>query len=246
MKLIAHRGGSFGKENSLDTMIAAAKMGADAVECDIRKTKDGVFVIYHDEDLTRLAGVETKVSTTTYGEMKAILGKNGQSFITFDELVKGYKEKTPILLHIKLTEYDESFAKYIVDSKLPIIAGVLSIDMLNCFSSILPPERILAFLPKPEDAKEYYEKGAGIVRLWEQWLNRIIPSDIKVIYPNAKVFIMACDLENEPEDGVELENMNGSETSLEKCADLGADGVLLNNIAMALDWVKYRERKGLL
>ena len=31
MKLIAHRGGSFGKENSLETMIGAAKMGADGV-----------------------------------------------------------------------------------------------------------------------------------------------------------------------------------------------------------------------
>ena len=28
MKLIAHRGGSFGKENSLETMIKAAQIGA--------------------------------------------------------------------------------------------------------------------------------------------------------------------------------------------------------------------------
>lgn len=32
MKLIAHRGGSVGSENSLATIIKSAKLGADAVE----------------------------------------------------------------------------------------------------------------------------------------------------------------------------------------------------------------------
>ena len=40
MKLIAHRGGSFGKENSLETMITAAKMGADAVEFDYQNAQN--------------------------------------------------------------------------------------------------------------------------------------------------------------------------------------------------------------
>ena len=77
MKLIAHRGGSFGKENSLETFIQAAKMGADAIECDIRRTKDGVLVIYHDESLGRLAGVDQKVSQTTFADMKMLLAKEG-------------------------------------------------------------------------------------------------------------------------------------------------------------------------
>ena len=236
MQLIAHRGGSFGKENSLETMLSAARSGADAVECDIRKTKDGVYVIFHDDTLSRLAGNTNKVSEVTAEEMKKYLEGNGQKLLTFEELKKGYNDKTPILLHIKITEFDEPFAKYISNSGLPIIAGVMSIPMLKCFSRFLPKERILAFLPNEKDALEYYEGGAGIIRLWEQWLNRVTPADIKKICPNSKVFIMACNLTCEPFNEMSLASMDGSEESLEKCQNYGADGVLLNNIDMALNW----------
>ncbi len=59
MKFIAHRGASKEKlENTIDSLILAAEMGAYAAECDIRKTSDGVFVLFHDTDLKRLTGVE--------------------------------------------------------------------------------------------------------------------------------------------------------------------------------------------
>ena len=236
MQLIAHRGGSFGKENSLETMLSAAHSGADAVECDIRKTKDGVLVIFHDDTLTRLAGNTMKVSEVTAEQMRKYLEVNGQKLLTFEELKNGYTEDTPILLHIKLTDFDEEFAEYVSNSGLPIIAGVMSIPMLSCFSKFLPKERILAFLPNEKDALEYYEGGAGIIRLWEQWLNRVTPADIKQICPNSKVYIMSCDLKREPFNEMSLASMDGSEESLEKCLNYGADGVLLNNIDMALNW----------
>ena len=62
MKIIAHRGGKIGKENSLETLTIAARMDTYAVECDIRRTKDGVYVIYHDDNLSRLAGYDATVS----------------------------------------------------------------------------------------------------------------------------------------------------------------------------------------
>ena len=54
--------------------------------------------------------------------------------------------------------------------------------------------------------------------------------------PDAMIYIMACDLECEPWKGITLESMDGRKESLDKCFDLGADGVLLNNIEMALEW----------
>ena len=239
MEIIAHRGGSFGKENSLETIIASARMGAYAVECDIRKTSDGVYVIYHDDDLSRLAGVPSKVSSSTYSKMQEYHEKNGLKVLTFEELKNGYKEKTPILLHVKLTDYDMDFAKYVCESGLPIIVGVMSIDMLKCFAAFLPPERILAFLPDYDMAEEFYLNGAGIIRLWEQWLIKVTPSDIKKICPKAKVFIMACNLPfGAKSEDITLETMNGSIPSLEKCKELGADAVLLNDIDMAFEWKK--------
>lgn len=238
MKLIAHRGGSLGKENSFETFLASARMGADMVECDIRRTKDGVLVIYHDPSLERLAGYPVTVDQVTLEEMQEMHAAKGLEVLTFDRLAAEYKEQTPILLHIKLLDYDEAFAKHVVDSGLPIIPGIMSLDMLRCFTSYLPPERILAFIPQPEMAKEFYDNGVGIIRLWEQWLEDITPADVKAMCPDAQVFIMACNLKRGEDQHIPLETMDGSRESLEKCLALGADGVLLNRIEMALEWRK--------
>ena len=61
-----HRGDMvYYPENSIEGYISAVKMGADMIEIDPRLTKDGVFVIIHDETLNR---------TTNFAEMA---GKNG-------------------------------------------------------------------------------------------------------------------------------------------------------------------------
>lgn len=240
MKLIAHRGGSLGKENSFETFLASACMGADMVECDIRRTKDGVLVIYHDNSLERLAGYPVSVCDVTLEEMQRMHEAKGLQVLTFDRLAAEYKEKTPILLHVKLTDYDEDFAKHVVDSGLPVVPGLVSLDMLKCFAPLLPPERILAFIPKPEMAKDFYDHGAGIIRLWEQWLVKITPADVKAMCPEAQVFIMACNLKMGEDKEIPLETMDGSLESLEKCLSLGADGVLLNDIEMALAWRKNK------
>lgn len=74
MKLIAHRGGRRGAENSIDALIHAARLGADAVECDLRRTRDGVPVIFHDDTLFRLTGNPAAVSELGAG------GNEGPSF----------------------------------------------------------------------------------------------------------------------------------------------------------------------
>ncbi len=236
MKLIAHRGGSFGLENSLEAILTAACMGADAIECDIRRTKDGELVIYHDSNLSRLTGQDIEVCDMTYHEMQDVLQQFGQQPLTFTQLMEGYHAHAPILLHIKLDGYDESFARTVVNSGLPLIVGVVSQEMLQCFSALLPRQNILAFLPSPGDVDTFYRGGAGILRLWEQWLGDITPEDVKRRYPDAEVFIMACNMAEKAGEEIPLQCMDGSFESLDRAKHLGADGMLLNNIEMALAW----------
>jgi glycerophosphoryl diester phosphodiesterase len=55
--LVAHRGGSLvAPENTLDAFGVAAKLGADAIETDVRLSADGVVFVFHDEDAARLTG----------------------------------------------------------------------------------------------------------------------------------------------------------------------------------------------
>ena len=52
VQVIAHRGASKAeRENTLAAFARAGQMGADAVELDVRRTRDGALVVHHDADL---------------------------------------------------------------------------------------------------------------------------------------------------------------------------------------------------
>ncbi|MFW6022052.1 MAG: glycerophosphodiester phosphodiesterase family protein [Halanaerobiaceae bacterium] len=57
--VIAHRGASVNApESSRPAFVLARKEGADYLEADIQRTKDGKIVIFHDRNLKRLSNVE--------------------------------------------------------------------------------------------------------------------------------------------------------------------------------------------
>lgn len=71
--LIAHRGGSgLAPENTLAAFDAAARLGADALEIDVRRTRDGQVVVFHDGETTRLTGQAGTIEARTLGEVRAL------------------------------------------------------------------------------------------------------------------------------------------------------------------------------
>ena len=77
--VIAHRGASgYATENSLAAFTLARDMGADGVELDVQLSSDGVPVVFHDYDLSRLFNIRTKLSAMPLGELKRLrLGDDG-------------------------------------------------------------------------------------------------------------------------------------------------------------------------
>ena len=71
--IIAHRGASaFAPENTFAAFQRAIDDGADGIEFDVRLTKDGVPVVFHDSTLYRLAKIENRVADLTVGELNKI------------------------------------------------------------------------------------------------------------------------------------------------------------------------------
>ena len=70
--MVAHRGYSgLYPENTLSAFAGAVACGVETVEFDVRKTKDGVLVIYHDDTLENITGDETTIADYTYDELMA-------------------------------------------------------------------------------------------------------------------------------------------------------------------------------
>ena len=63
--IVGHRGSQWGVENTRAAFINGAAAGAWGLECDIRVTADGTFVVSHDDSYKRLGGPETKIAKMT-------------------------------------------------------------------------------------------------------------------------------------------------------------------------------------
>lgn len=101
--VIAHRGGAQEfTENTIEAFQRAARIGANGIETDIRLTRDGVVVVYHDDYFGRVEGLAPPqrtrlVSDLTYSELaKSTLvpvgeDTGGRHAPTLDELLANMK-----------------------------------------------------------------------------------------------------------------------------------------------------------
>ncbi|MCR5580178.1 MAG: glycerophosphodiester phosphodiesterase [Pseudobutyrivibrio sp.] len=70
-KVWAHRGASgYLPENTIPAFEQAIKMGADGIELDIHKTKDGQLVVIHDEQIDRTSDGKGYVKDYTLEELR--------------------------------------------------------------------------------------------------------------------------------------------------------------------------------
>lgn len=71
--VIAHRGASaLAPENTLPAFVLGWKLGADAVECDVRLTGDSHVVCLHDANTKRTSGQSLAVAQHDYAELRAL------------------------------------------------------------------------------------------------------------------------------------------------------------------------------
>ncbi len=82
--VVAHRGDwRNAPENSLLAFQNCIDMGADMVELDLKKTKDGHIVLMHDNTIDRTTNGKGKVSDYTLEELKNFRLRNGMGRVTF-------------------------------------------------------------------------------------------------------------------------------------------------------------------
>ena len=70
--IFAHRGASaYAPENTLPAFELAADMKAFGVELDVHLTKDGVLVVTHDDEISRVSDVKGFVRDLTFDELRS-------------------------------------------------------------------------------------------------------------------------------------------------------------------------------
>jgi glycerophosphoryl diester phosphodiesterase len=71
--LIAHRGGAaLAPENTVVAFENAEALGADAIETDVRLSRDGHVMVFHDEETRRICGVAGSIVGRTRAEIETL------------------------------------------------------------------------------------------------------------------------------------------------------------------------------
>lgn len=91
-------------ENTLPAFRAATALGVGS-ELDVRLTKDGVPVVFHDSTLKRLFGPVEKVCDMTLEKLRSFRFPDGTRIPTLEEVLKEVAGACPLLIELK-TEND--------------------------------------------------------------------------------------------------------------------------------------------
>ena len=182
--LIGHRGAPvYAPENTLKSFQKAYECGAKAIEFDVRLTKDGVPIISHDKNLSRVAGVDYYVAKVDFDELRKI-SINGEKIPTPEEVLEFAKGRMAVDIEIKVVDAEKKVVdllrKYdfiensIVTSFIPSVlaavkklepklkVGVLLSEWDDEYLDIANEVKAYAIVPYYKIiSKELYEKIKG-------------------------------------------------------------------------------------
>lgn len=165
--VVAHRGASMHhRESSPEAFDAAIRMGADAIETDVRRTRDGVFVCHHDETLQRTAGIDRMVADLSFAQFQRLAPEYAVRLTDVLETLSG---RCNLLLDLKLR--DEADIEALVgllgvagvDESVAI--GVRTLPAARLVRRLAPTLTQLGLLEDPGEASEFIATGGRWVRL---------------------------------------------------------------------------------
>ena len=242
---IGHRGTKTDfDENTINAFEKAIEYGANYIELDVRKTKDGQLVIMHDSTLDRLTNGTGRLDNYNYNDLKTIKTKKCQEKIPLlSEVLKLLNRRTKFMIELKEEHLHDEITKFIKENDLiekSIISG-RDIHILNLMKAKLPKCRICYNISKAQDFKldDFLKQGAQKKLIFKP---DIISLRSSMISSN---FIDICH-ENEilslSWDFLKIENPIKLIKSL---INLGIDGILFDNyknIPKIKQWVKSKLR----
>lgn len=157
--IIAHRGGGRtsdllpASENSLEVIRMASQLGANGIEIDVRLTKDGIPVLYHDvtlnERLVKNSGLLGPIENYTYAQLSSLVRLiNGERLPTLQQALETIFYQTNmqfVWLDIKYEGNLEAVrnlqANYLLQAaaqnrNLQIVMGIFNDEILGFFKKL--------------------------------------------------------------------------------------------------------------
>ena len=136
---IAHRGDPIGhRENTLPAFAAAVAQGADMLELDLRRTRDGAIVVLHDQSLLRLWELDASVGDLDLAEV-ARLGEGDVRIPTLRQVLDAVPPEVELMVDFTRREVvagalDQALAADALDRCLFVTGNVEALRLLRGLS----------------------------------------------------------------------------------------------------------------
>jgi glycerophosphoryl diester phosphodiesterase len=136
---IAHRGDPVGhRENTLPAFAAAVAQGADMLELDLRRTRDGSIVVLHDQSLLRLWELDASVGDLGVSEV-ARLGEGEVRIPTLGQLLEAVPPGIELMVDFTRREVvagalEQTIAAGVLDRCLFVTGNVEALRLLRGLS----------------------------------------------------------------------------------------------------------------
>jgi len=154
----AHRGASeYLPENTMLAFYTGIYMGANGIETDVQRAKDGTLVLFHDSTLARVTGEEGSVSDYTFEQLQNFrVRKNGfcDKIVAFEDFLQHFAFRDiTFAIELKGAGVEEDTAallrKYNLASKTVVTS--FQLDYLTKFRRVAPEFQIGYLTSKVDD-----------------------------------------------------------------------------------------------
>jgi glycerophosphoryl diester phosphodiesterase len=119
MLKIGHRGArAYEPENTLSSFRKALELGVDAVELDVRKTRDNEIVVIHNADVNKTTDGSGEVNELTLEEIQELVTEKGENVPTLDEVLDVVARRVKVVIELKETGLEKQVIDLIRKRKL--------------------------------------------------------------------------------------------------------------------------------
>lgn len=119
MLRIGHRGArAYEPENTLRSFERALKIGVNAVELDVRKTKDSNLIVIHDADVKKTTNGEGLVNELTLDQIKDFSTEKGEKIPTLKEALDLLDKRVRVLIELKEEGLEEEVLRLVHEKNL--------------------------------------------------------------------------------------------------------------------------------
>ena len=145
----AHRGAStYCPENTMLSFYTGVFMGANGIETDVQRTKDGILVLFHDDIIRRVTGKEGSIADYTYEQLRSFdvnTGALSDKIPTFEEFLRAFSHfDLTFAIELKVAGVEEDTAALIYKYGLEdrVVVTSFEFDYIKKMKGVAPELRV--------------------------------------------------------------------------------------------------------